>query len=211
MDGCDLWELLAPELDGIADLQFPWSARAMDEAGAALDRLQPRSIVTYAEAGGWGRALVLEARRRAIPVAALQHGFIYRHWLNYRHEADEMTPSVGNPEDRGFPLPTRTLVFDHLAREYLEQCGRFPASSLTVTGSSRLDAIVDEAQRVDGQDRRAIRETLGAAPTTPIVVVVAKYTQIADCLRAAWSARRPGFPMLLSSSSRTPLRARRLT
>ena len=105
VDGCDLWELLAPELDGIANLQFPWSARAMDEAGAALDRLQPRSIVTYAEAGGWGRALVLEARRRAIPVAALQHGFIYRHWLNYRHEADEMTPSAGNPEDRGFRCP----------------------------------------------------------------------------------------------------------
>jgi hypothetical protein len=193
VDGCDLWELLAPELDGVADLQFPWSARAMDEAGAALDRLQPRSIVTYAEAGGWGRALVLEARRRAIPVAALQHGFIYRHWLNYRHEADEMTPSVENPQDRGFPLPTRTLVFDHLAREYLEQCGRFPASALTVTGSSRLDAIVDEARGLTDSDQRAIRETLGAALTTPIVVVVAKYTQIA----AAFSG-------LVSAASRLP-------
>ena len=39
---CDLWPLVAPELAGIADLQFPWSARAMDEAGAALDALEPR-------------------------------------------------------------------------------------------------------------------------------------------------------------------------
>ena len=102
IDGIDLWELVAPELDGIADLQFPWSARAMDEAGAALDRLAPGAVVTYAEAGGWGRALTLEARRRAIPVIALQHGFIYRHWLNYRHEADEMIASPANSADRGF-------------------------------------------------------------------------------------------------------------
>ena len=184
VDGFDLWELLAPELDGIAKLQFPWSVRAMDEAGAALDHLQPRSIVTYAEAGGWGRALILEARRRAIPVAALQHGFIYRHWLNYRHEADEMMPSAGNPDDRGFPLPTRTLLFDELARDYLEQCGRFPPSSLVVTGSSRLDAIVHEAERLADADRRAIRETLGVADATSIVVVVAKYTQIATAFRS---------------------------
>ena len=33
---------------------------------------------------------MLEARRRGIPTAGLQHGFIYRHWLNYLHEPDEM-------------------------------------------------------------------------------------------------------------------------
>ena len=65
----------------------------MDEAGAALDRLAPDVAVTYAEAGGWGRALMLEARRRGIPSVGLQHGFIYRHWLNYLHDADEMTAS----------------------------------------------------------------------------------------------------------------------
>jgi hypothetical protein len=188
VDGCDLWELVAPELDGIADLQFPWSARAMDEAGAALDRLQPRVVVTYAEAGGWGRALVLEARRRSIPVVALQHGFIYRHWLNYRHEADEMTPSPGNPSDRGFPLPARTLVFDDLAREHLEQSGRFPAASLVVTGSSRLDQIVSQARHLTDSDRAAIRTMLGAAPATAIVVVVAKFTQIANAFSALVAA-----------------------
>jgi hypothetical protein len=188
VDRCDLWALLAPELDGIADLQFPWSARAMDEAGAALDRLRPHGVVTYAEAGGWGRALVVEARRRTIPVVALQHGFIYRHWLNYRHEADEMVPSTVNPDDRGFPLPTRTLVFDDFAREYLEQCGRFPRSSLTVTGSSRLDAIVQEARRLTDDDRRAIRGTLGASDGSAIVAVVAKYAQLGNAFRTLVAA-----------------------
>ena len=88
--GYDAWDVVAPELRGIAMLQFPWSARAMDEAGAAIDRARPRLVLTYAEAGGWGRAIMLEARRRGIPTAGVQHGFIYRHWLNYLHGRDEM-------------------------------------------------------------------------------------------------------------------------
>ena len=86
------------QLAGIALLQWPWSARAMDEAGAALDAFGPAVAVTYAEAGGWGRALSLECRRRGIPSAGLQHGFIYRHWLNYLHEPDEMLP---DPDQAG--------------------------------------------------------------------------------------------------------------
>src|SRR5204863_341979 len=59
--GVDCWPLVRDELAGVALLQFPWSARAMDEAAAALAVLQPDIAVTYAEAGGWGRALALEA------------------------------------------------------------------------------------------------------------------------------------------------------
>ena len=75
----------------------------MDEAGAALDALDPAAALTYAEAGGWGRAIVLECRRRGIPSAGLQHGFIYRHWLNYLHEPDEMIPDPDHAGGRGFP------------------------------------------------------------------------------------------------------------
>src|SRR5699024_10644899 len=60
--GCDLWPILEHELRGSALVQWPWSARTMDEAGAAIDVLGPSVIVTYAEAGGWGRALMVEAR-----------------------------------------------------------------------------------------------------------------------------------------------------
>jgi hypothetical protein len=184
VEGCDLWPLLASEFKGIAALQFPWSARAMDEAGAALDRLRPAVVVTYAEAGGWGRALILEARRRGIPVAALQHGFIYRHWLNYLHEPDEMAPSAANPSDRGFPAPDLTLLFDQFAREHLQRRGHFAPMGLAVTGSPRLDAIVGAARRMDGRARQAVRESVGAGDETPIVVVAAKYTQIAPVFRA---------------------------
>ena len=67
-------------------------------------RSRPRVAVTYAEAGGWGRALDARGRRRGIPSAGLQHGFIYRHWLNYLHEAGRDAPTR-RPDDRGFPVP----------------------------------------------------------------------------------------------------------
>src|SRR5439155_1086138 len=50
--GCDLWPILRRELEATAMLQWPWSARAMDEAGAAIDAIGPSVVVTYAEAGG---------------------------------------------------------------------------------------------------------------------------------------------------------------
>ncbi len=126
IDGCNCWDIVREELAGVALLQWPWSARAMDEAGAALDALRPAVALTYAEAGGWGRALTLECRRRGIPSAGLQHGFIHRHWLNYRHEPDEMLPDPDHPADAGFPRPALTLLFDNFARHHLATAGHFP-------------------------------------------------------------------------------------
>jgi hypothetical protein len=182
MRGCDCWPLVREELAGIALLQWPWSARAMDEAGAALDALDPSVVLTYAEAGGWGRALMIEARRRAIPSAGLQHGFIYRHWLNYLHEPDEMLPDTGQPSDRGFPRPDRTLLFDAYAARHLVEAGRFPAESLVVTGSPRLDALVEEARRLPVGELQAIRETTGCKPGQALGLVVTKYKEARDVL-----------------------------
>ena len=174
--GCDCWPVVRDELAGIALLQWPWSARAMDEAAAALDACRPRVVVTYAEAGGWGRAIVLESRRRGIPTVGLQHGFIYRHWLNYLHEPDEMAADVDQPEDRGFPAPTRTLVFDEYAARHLTDHGRFPADSLAVTGSPRLDALASEVARLTPDEIEQARAAAGAGART-LVLVTTKHRE----------------------------------
>ncbi len=177
IDGFDCWPLVREELTGIAFLQWPWSARAMDEAGAALDVLRPEVVVTYAEAGGWGRALMLEARRRGIPSVGLQHGFIYHSWLNYLHEDDEMRPDPANPGDSGFPAPGRTFVFDDYARTHLERCGRFSPESLVVTGSPRLDALVRTVTQLTPEEIATARESTGASSSQDLVLFVAKYSQ----------------------------------
>jgi hypothetical protein len=191
--GADCWSIVQEELDGIALLQWPWSARAMDEAGAALDALRPAVAVTYAEAGGWGRALVLECRRRRIPTAGLQHGFIYRHWLNYLHEADEMEPDSERPDELGFPRPTLTLLFDEYAARHLASAGRFPREALRVTGSPRLDALVETMRTLTPEAIVDARTAAGATGAQALVLVVTKYKEA-----------RAALPALLDAAGRMP-------
>jgi hypothetical protein len=170
IQGIDCWPLIREQLAGVAWLQWPWSVRAMDEAAAALDALRPAAVLTYAEAGGWGRALVLEARRRGIPSIGAQHGFIYRHWLNYRHEPDEMEPGQTPP----FPLPTRTLVFDLYAASHLRERGSFPAEAVEVTGSARLDELRRDVEALEPEDTRQFRRQLGLKEGDAVVLITTK-------------------------------------
>lgn len=172
--GIDAWSPLRDDLAGVAMLQFPWSARAMDEAAAALDALRPRTVVTYAEAGGWGRALTLEARRRRIPVVGIQHGFISRHWLNYLHEPDEIAASPSNPDDRGCPLADLTLLYDDFAREHLVTAGHYPAHRLQVVGNPRLDALLSAARALSKTDLDRVKKEAGLEPGQHLVLVAAK-------------------------------------
>jgi hypothetical protein len=191
---CDLWPVLRRELEGVALVQWPWSARAMDEAAAALDALRPSAIVTYAEAGGWGRALMLEARRRSVPSAGIQHGFIYRHWLNYLHEPDELR---ADGADRGFPHPSRTLLFDRYAMQHLERAGGLPAASLAVTGSAGLDELFARLTRLRLQDREALRRELGVQAGVKVALLAAKYTEVAAELPALFAAVHSRGPVRL--------------
>jgi hypothetical protein len=174
--GVDCWPIVREELAGIALLQWPWSARAMDEAAAALDACRPRVVFTYAEAGGWGRAIVLESRRRGIPSVGLQHGFIYRHWLNYLHEPDEMTTDIDQSEDRGYPSPTLTLLFDQYAARHLADNGRFRTDALAVTGSPRLDALASEVAGLKPESIERARSAAGAGART-LVLVTTKHRE----------------------------------
>ncbi len=196
--GCDLWPVLERELTHVAQLQWPWSARVMDEAGAALDVLSPQVVVTYAEAGGWGRAIVLEARRRGIPSIGIQHGFIYRHWLNYLHEPDEVAPLDA---DRGFPAPDRTLLFDAYAAEHLQTRGHLPSDRLVVTGSARLDdlkARVDDLRRA-GRDE--LRGGLGVPSDHKLIVLAAKFSEIREELPKLFAAAgaQPGVRLIIKT------------
>ena len=197
--GCDCWPIVREQLAGIALLQFPWSARAMDEVAAALDAVAPEVAVTYAEAGGWGRALALECRRRGIPLAGLQHGFIYRHWLNYRHEADETLPDSRNAADAGFPFPAATLLFDEHAARHLTAAGRFPPASLAITGSARLDELTAAMRAITTADVEAVRRSSGVEEGAAIVLFAGKEREARHALPALVAAVRamPGVHLVI--------------
>jgi capsular polysaccharide biosynthesis protein len=190
INGVNCWPIVREQLLGIALLQWPWSARAMDEAAAALDALEPSSALTYAEAGGWGRALMLEARRKKIPTVGLQHGFIYRHWLNYLHEPDEMLPDACNAADCGFPRPSVTLLFDSYAAQHLTSAGGFPPEACVVTGSARLDELVAEAALLPRSEIERAREAASATPSDALVLIATKFKEARGALSDLVDASR---------------------
>ncbi len=188
--GCDLSPVLLETMAHALRVHVPWSARAMDEVAATLDVLRPRLALTYAEAGAWGRALVIEGRRRGIPVIGVQHGFIGRHWLNYRHEPDEMLPSADNASDPGYPLPDLTLLFDGYAAAGLQEMGNVPPSALRVTGSPELDALSADMANLSAEQIEAARTVAGAASDQAVVLVLSKFTEIRPVYRALVDALR---------------------
>jgi hypothetical protein len=174
---CDCWPIVREQLLGIAWLQWPWAARTMDQVAGVLDAWQPAACLTYAEAGGVGRAIALECRRRAVPLAGLQHGFVYRHWLNYRHDADEMAVDPDNPADRGFPRPAITLAFDEFTARHLEQVGHFPRETLTITGSPTRDDLVRAAGELTAAQIANARRATGARDDQHLLLVATKHKE----------------------------------
>ena len=173
-EGVDVWPLVSRDLSKLATLQFPWAARAMDESGAALDALEPQVVVTYAEAGGWGRALAIETRRRGMAMVGIQHGLISRHWLNYQHEPDEVVNSSNQSPPRGFPFPDATLVYDEFAKQHLRTVGRFPDKTLQIVGNQRMDALMVAARALTADDLARTRAEAGARPGQHLVLLAAK-------------------------------------
>src|SRR5687768_14620197 len=129
---------------------------------------------------------MLEARRRGVPSAGVQHGFIYHHWLNYLHEPDEMQP-LGT--DRGFPAPDKTLLFDRYAEAHLRTAGSFPADRLAITGSPGRDALVARVASCTPAERDAARVRAGVVRhTQKLAVLAAKFTEVRDALPALVAA-----------------------
>jgi len=123
-------------------------------------------------------------------LAGLQHGFIYRHWLNYRHEPDETVADPANPADRGFPFPAATLLFDEHAARHLSTAGRFPPSTLAVTGSARLDELAVSMRAVTEADTDRVRRECGAGAARTLVLFAAKEREARPFLPALVEAVR---------------------
>jgi hypothetical protein len=89
-----------------------------------------------------------------------------------------MAPSVGNGADAGFPRPDLTLLYDAFAQRHLVEAGRFPPSTLAVTGSPRLEAFAQAGRRLTAGDRERLRAEAGAKPGQKLAVLATKFTQI---------------------------------
>src|SRR5688572_10700156 len=88
-----------------------------------------------------------------------------------------MLPATAPSRDAGFPRPALTLVFDDYARRHLVADGQFPAETVEVTGSPRLDVLSSRFGALTEAELAAARSMAGAAPDRDLVLLVTKYSE----------------------------------
>jgi len=174
---------LGPELvRQIADRTDITHARRIADTArlrGVLRRLHPAGILLADEyhRQDWLTAAMAEN----VPVAAIQHGVIYRWHTGYMHRTRP-------PELR---LPGRTYVFGRWERELLTGTSVYRPDEVVVGGSPRLDLVRPEAS-----DRASVRTELGVRDGDRMLV-----------LSGTWGPiyRRFHYPIALAHLFRAPL------
>lgn len=152
--GVDLGPLLADRVATWASASLGRRRRDIARIRALLRRVHPAGILLADEYHRQDWLAAAGAER--IPVAAVQHGVIYRWHNGYVH------PS----RPAQLRLPDRTYVYGRWERDLLTTVGVYRAEEVVVGGSPRLDLVDREAV-----DPAGIRAELGVAPGERMVVL----------------------------------------
>jgi len=152
--GIDLGPLLAAEVAETASRWLPGMAVSIERIERFLARIRPAGIVLADEyhRQDWMAA----AGAQGIPVAAVQHGMIYRHHNGYIHAA----------RPTSLRLPQRTYVFGRWERDLLRTASVYRDDEVNVGGSPRLDFVVS-----DPGGRERTRAELGIGADERLVLV----------------------------------------
>lgn len=152
--GVDLGPLLAHRVAGWAAANLGRRRRDVARIRALLRRLHPAGVLLADEyhRQDWLAA----AHAEGIPVAAIQHGVIYRWHNGYVHAT--------RPAE--LRLPDRTYVFGRWERDLLTTVSVYRPDEVVVGGSPRLDLVDPMAV-----DAAGLRTELGVAPDERMVVL----------------------------------------
>ncbi len=157
--GVDLGPALVARVSQLAARWMPSKSRAVTSVRALLRRLRPSGVLLADEyhRQDWLTA----ARAEGVPVAAIQHGMIYRGHNGYVHR--ERPDSLA--------LPDRTYVFGEWERDVLVEASVYRDDEVRVSGSPRLDL----AETAPDVDATALRAELGVRPGDRLVVLSGTY------------------------------------
>ena len=145
---------------------FVYQARQMTAVEGLMAELAPGVLFT-----GWEAARTAwlgAARRRGVPIVAIQHGVIYPN-----------TPDYVRPEHPGLVRPDVTCVFGPYVRDLLVEHGGFAPDAVVVTGSPRATPASALAGRTV-EERTAVRRRVGVADGNRLLVFSAARHSVGD-------------------------------
>ena len=158
-NGIDLFPFLENHLKRLVMNSFSSGIQLMQLADNLLKKEKPDLILTMDETEPRGKALIVMAQKRGIPVAGFQHGVISSPpmlHISYYHRPGETWYSTKRIDALQCPIPLRTLLFGEYYQNMLMQYG-YPKETLLVVGSARYDYLsryndnvtIEEAKKLD--------------------------------------------------------------
>lgn len=172
VEGADLGPPMARLVDAYAGSWLCNERRASARAEAFLRAVRPK--VLYLDREGTRTAWMHAARRRGIPIVAVQHGMIHRVNPEYCHAA--------HPLD---VRPDVTCVFGTEERDILVRLGGYQPDAVRVTGSPRVSPREARAAVRTRAEREAVRGELGVTAGTRLLVVSTAHNAVLGDLYGA--------------------------
>jgi hypothetical protein len=181
VDGVDLGPTMEGIVAGYAGRWLEAQVRATGWAERFLEDLRPGTL--YLDREGTRTKWIVAARRRGIPVVAIQHGMIYPN-----------NPEYCYPSHPAAVRPDVTCVFGEAERDLLIE-GGYPADAVVVTGSPRADPGTMR-RPITAEERMAVRHELGVADGDRLLVVSVAHNQVmGDLYGATMAAGMLGGPL----------------
>jgi hypothetical protein len=160
VDGVDLAPPVVAAIGRYASRWLDEQRRVASRVERLVAELRPAALFLNHE--GIRTPWLAGARRRGIPIVAVQHGVIYPTHPVYRHAR---LPAI--------PLPDVTCVYGPYERASLLEHGGYLPEEVVVTGSPRFDAPVTDAKdpAAREEERQSVRRELGVTDGDRLLVV----------------------------------------
>jgi UDP-N-acetylglucosamine:LPS N-acetylglucosamine transferase len=164
-EGIPLWDFLKERLDIIFSNVYIYNdVKNIEIAFHIIEKEKPVAILMTFETGYYALALIAAARKKGIPIIAIQHGIIHPTHGAYTHKEVSLAPN-----SLAYPIPDKTAVYGEYTKSILIKRGSYPKDCVVVTGQPRYD-ILAEADKIFDRDKFCARYNLH--PKKKIILII---------------------------------------
>lgn len=183
--GVDMWPLVGAGLKASVDRDVRLGVQHLALAEEALTRDRPDVVLVASETSLDNKALAVAARRRGIPLIAVQHGSIIAR-DDYLVDYTASAADLHGTHSKRWLYPDAVCLFGGDARRVLADDLSYPfPERLRVTGQPRFDALL---KPVPADERMRLMTFFGLDPRLRVVLVASQTFHIAGSAEAFFAA-----------------------
>ena len=166
-DGMNLYLPIINEFKYYCYFLLPLCVSWVETFTTMIKKKKPSLVFLSNESGHSEKSLIIAAKKRQIPVLAMQHGVIVSTNRGYIYSEKDIHRD-GSYKSPFNPIADKVAVFGTQYKDLLTEKGNFPQDSVVVTGNPKFDGLLQMVEQF--KDRNQIRRWLRLPDDKPIVI-----------------------------------------